>query len=507
MAFDPLAILAPDGPVARRLGDRYERRPEQEAMIAAVRDTLGDGGQLLVEAGTGVGKSFAYLLPAIERIVVSRQGGDDTGDGEGTAVPSGAEGGDDERRGDDGAGGAGGGRGGNGGGGRERVVISTHTIALQEQIVQRDVPLLQAVLGEEFSAVLVKGRGNYLSLRRLMQASKKQAELFGNPDVMRALHGVEDWAYDTTDGSLATLPQLGAGQWPVWEKVQSDAGNCMGRRCPLYDKCFYQQARRRMENADLLIVNHALFFADLALRAEGVGLLPPYDHVILDEAHMVEDVASTHFGLSVSESQVRFLLGALLNSRTGRGFLASMTTSAATDPIIARAVDQVAGVEVAASAFFDDLVRYQQTHGRSNGRLMEPRIVSNALSEPIEELATTLGRLRDKAEEEPDKYELASYIGRCRSMSATLQALLEQSEPEHVYWLDVSRSGRNRRVEFASSPIDVGPMLRERLFEATRPRGKGRVGVVMTSATLCTGGEGGRGGGGKGGGGGGGGGG
>ncbi|MFA9479495.1 ATP-dependent DNA helicase [Phycisphaerales bacterium AB-hyl4] len=444
MSFKPGDILQPDGPVARRLGDRFEQRAEQAAMIDAVRRTLSDGGKLLVEAGTGVGKSFAYLLPAIERIVASREAG---------------------KR-------------------KQRVVVSTHTIALQEQIVERDVPLLQSVLGEEFSAVLVKGRGNYVSLRRLANASKRQGDLFADEELLRTLHAVEDWAYETVDGSLASLPQLGRMLPNVWEKVQSDAGNCMGRRCPTYNKCFYQQARRRMENADLLIVNHALFFSDLALRSEGVGFLPPYDHVILDEAHMVEDVASDHFGLSVTESQVRFLLNALFNARTGRGFLAGLKKAEPT--LLQRSVEQVGHVEMAANAQFDDLVMWQGKHGRSNGRIDESNIVSNTLGQPMEDLAILLNRLREKVgDEESDRYELAGYISRCRSVAGSLTALLEQSEADCVYWLEASRSGRFRRVELACSPVDVGPRLREHLFEATGPEGE-PVGVVLTSATMAT---------------------
>ncbi|MFW6060002.1 MAG: ATP-dependent DNA helicase [Phycisphaeraceae bacterium] len=454
MPFDPLAILGPTGPIARRLGDRYEQRPEQEAMVRAVQQALDGGEQLLVEAGTGVGKSFAYLLPAIERIATARARSEEGDDEDGRSA-------------------------------RPRVVVSTHTIALQEQLVDRDIPLLQAVLDEEFSAVLVKGRNNYVSLRRLMNASKRQNELFAEPTTTRTLHAIEDWAYETADGSLATLPQLehAAALPRVWEKVGSDSGNCMGRRCPMYDKCFYQQARRRAEHADLLIVNHALFFSDLALRAEGVGFLPPYDHVILDEAHMVEDVASDHFGVSVTESQVRFLLSALINRRTGRGFFATLNVP--DQQLLDRAVGQVDAVERAANHFFDTLVRWQEQHGRRNGRIDEANIIENTLSDPVDELAVMLTRLRDKAEQEADRYELSGYIGRCQAVAGGLRALLEQTVTDSVYWLEVSYTGRSRRVRLACSPIDVGPLLRERLFEATGPTGA-PLGVVMTSATLAT---------------------
>lgn len=446
--LDLSEILGPTGPIARRLGDRFEERPEQRAMIDAVGATLKKGGKLLIEAGTGVGKSFAYLLPAVERVLAARA--------EGVTQ-------------------------------RCRVVIATHTIALQEQLMSKDIPLLQAVLPDEFTAVLVKGRGNYLSLRRLQKASAKQTDLFADPEVMQALHLIEDWAYETDDGTLATLPQMprAGAFYSVWDKVQSDSGNCMGKRCPSYDKCFYQSARRRMEHADILVVNHALFFSDLALRAEGVGFLPAYDHVILDEAHMIEDVASEHFGLSITEGQAHFLLGNLFQPRTGRGFLPSLKKGVEIETLN-RAVDAVMQAEEAAQILFADLAVWQQERGRSNGRIDEPNIVDNGLSSKLRDLALSLNRIKDRIEDDADKYELSGYVGRCEGLAAATTALLDQTQPDSVYWMEMSEGEhRRRRVRFACSPIDVGPLLRERLFEATNAKQQ-PLGVVLTSATLAT---------------------
>jgi ATP-dependent DNA helicase DinG len=434
MAFDPLHILAPDGPIARRMGHRYDHRPQQDRMVEAVREAFAAGDKLIVEAGTGVGKSFAYLLPAIESILQ-----------------------------------------------KKRVVISTHTIALQEQIMQKDVPLLQAVMEDEFSAVLVKGRSNYLSIRRLTKASQRQAQLFSDPAMLQSLHMIEDWAYKTDDGSLASMPQYpGPG---VWDKVQSDSGNCMGKRCKTYNKCFYQRARRRMGNADLLVVNHAMFFADLALRAEGYGILPPYDHVILDEAHTLEDVASDHFGATFSESQVRFLLSSLYQPRTGRGFLTTLD-----GPMVDRAAQQLGEVQLAANALFDDLERYQRDTGRQNGRITETGIVDNQLSEQLNQLSLTLKMVRDKTKEEADRFELTGYAGRCEVAAGALKSLIDQTLTDSVYWMDLQPAGqerRFRRLSLHGSPIDVGPLLAERLFSATN-RSEQPLSVVLTSATLTT---------------------
>ncbi|MCX5660336.1 MAG: DEAD/DEAH box helicase [Planctomycetota bacterium] len=480
MPFDPLKIIAPDGPIARRLGERYEYRPEQAQMMEAVAGAMEGGQKLLVEAGTGVGKSFAYLLPAIQRVVGSssstgsagdeprpRPANDDPdglADDDSVEEPHGLLDAEPPRR-------------------RERIIISTHTIALQEQLLQKDLPLLQAVIPEEFSAVLVKGRGNYVSLRRLSGASARQTQLFVEPEMLRSLHRIEDWAYETDDGSLATLPQLERPS--VWEKAQSDSGNCMGRRCPTYDKCFYQRARRRMENADILIVNHALFFSDLALRAQGVGFLPHYDHVILDEAHTIEDVASDHFGLSCSEAQVKFLLNTLLHGRSGRGFLSALDGRA--DPAaLERACRSVDQTERATEFFFDSLVRHQQSHGRPNGRIDGPNVVEDVLSPRFEELALVLKLVRDTATDEADRFELSGYAGRCEDAAGGLKAIIAQQVPDCVYWVELGTGGRSRRVSLSCSPIDVGPLLRERLFQAMTPEGR-PISVTLTSATMATG--------------------
>src|ERR1051325_8107485 len=223
------------GPVGGRLTG-FELRPEQQEMARAVDAAFESEKHLIVEAGTGVGKSFAYLVPAIAMAAAGK-----------------------------------------------KVVISTHTISLQEQLMEKDIPFLRAVSGQEFSAVLCKGRSNYLCMRRLEQTSKKSLSLFPDMRSSEDLTMIEEWAETTKDGSLASLPRQPA--WQVWDKVCAEQGNCLGRRCKYYEGCFYQASRRRIANGQLLICNHALFFSDLALRQGGASILPPYDFVILDEAH------------------------------------------------------------------------------------------------------------------------------------------------------------------------------------------------------------------------------
>jgi ATP-dependent DNA helicase DinG len=431
-------LLSSDGPIARRL-ERFEARPQQEEMAAAVVRTMDARGHLMVEAGTGVGKSFAYLLPAIKRIVEHG----------------------------------------------ERVVVVTHTINLQEQLVEKDIPLLNAVIPEEFSAVLVKGRNNYVSLRRLKLASERQDRLFSDDDQRHSLHAIEDWAYSTRDGTLSTLPVL--RRPGVWDFVRSDSHNCMGRKCPTYDKCFYQAARRRMEHGDLLVCNHALFFADLALRGQGVGFLPPYQHVVVDEAHAGEDVAAEHFGIALSEARVRHLLHLLYHPRTRRGFLETLRLEDGATRPIDQAIELTLRAHDAMVRFFDGLTDWLRRAGPANGRIAAGELADDPLSVPMKELADQLRLLRRRAASDADEYELSSYAQRAEEVAVQTRLLLEQEIDGCVYWAESTPggrgptgAGRGRRVSLNCMAVEVGPVLRERLFGQD-------VSVVLTSATMATG--------------------
>ncbi len=442
MNIDLSHILGPDGPIARRMGEDFEERPQQRQMIEAVGHALDTGGKLVVEAGTGVGKSFGYLLPAIEHIAKYLQDKDQ----------------------------------------KRRVVVSTHTIALQEQIVSKDIPLLQAVLPIEFSAVLVKGRGNYLSLRRAKRAHERQNQLFNDSKEFLSLEQVMDWSKTTEDGSLATLPQLESPN--IWNEVQSDSEDCMGKRCPTYLKCFYQSARRRMQNADILVVNHALFFSDLALRAQGFGLLPAYDAVILDEAHTIEDVASEHFGLSASRYQSAYLISRLYQARRQKGLLISLQKKVDSE-LLHRAMYLAETARTISEQFFDEVAAWYDQYGANNGRARSPLEIDNALSPALNDLSLMLKRIKDALESEEDRMEIGSYADRAGALAQTITALIEQTVTDSVYWVEVSRKGIFSRVKLCSSPIEVGGLLRERLFGATTSRQE-PLPVVLTSATLAT---------------------
>ena len=489
VTFDPADIIGPNGPIARRLGAAYEERPQQREMIHAVQTALEGRHALMVEAGTGVGKSFSYLLPAVAQVLGGPRAdepADDPAD-DGVRMPATrppANGGSPSVHGSEAD-------------KRRRVIISTHTIALQEQICEKDIPLLQAVLpgagGDEFSAVLVKGRGNYVSRRRMGRAWERKASLFDDSAEQRTMRQLLEWINDeNADGSKASLPQLESPN--VWNEVQSDSEDCLGKRCPTYNECFYQSARRRMMNADLLIVNHALFFADLALKSESggaYGVLPPYDAVVLDEAHTIEDVASDYFGLSLSRFQVTYLVSRLYHARRNKGLLATLQRKLDA-PLFNQAVHAIEKVFHAGQGFFDDWEVWFESKGGSNGRVREAHAVKDSLSEPLAELSLVLKRVKGAIDGEDDRMEVQSHADRAQAMGQAVKALVGQTVPDSVYWVDVSRRGRFTRVKLNSAPVDVGQLMRTRLFEAKAGDGKA-LPVVMTSATLTTGGEGDRG--------------
>ncbi|MBC8116621.1 MAG: DEAD/DEAH box helicase [Candidatus Saccharimonas sp.] len=407
-------------------------------MASAVEHAIARGEHLIVEAGTGTGKSFAYLVPAILAATA--------GQGEGGA--------------------------------RRKVVISTHTISLQEQLIAKDIPFLNAVLPVEFSAVLVKGRSNYVSLRRMKGAVERSHSLFSKPEELEHLQQIVEWSRSTGDGSLSDLSFKPLPQ--VWDEARSEHGNCLGKSCPTYDSCLYYRARRRIWNADLLVVNHALFFADLALRREGASVLPDYDVVIFDEAHTLEQVAADHLGLSVTSGQIEYLLNKLYNDRTQKGLLVKLPIA---DVEALKAQHQaqqlVDRARFLGRDLFDALREYQRTSGSKNGRLRKPSGIENEVSPALKELASLLVALSKPIERDEFRIEYTAAAERCVGLANSLNSWLQQTAADSVYWLEVS-GPQQQRVRMVSAPVDVGPVLRDELFSKVKT-------AILTSATLAVG--------------------
>lgn len=428
------SILGPTGTIANQL-DQYEPRPQQLEMAEAVENAIDDNHHLIVEAGTGVGKSFAYLVPAMLAAITNKSK-------------------------------------------EQRIVVSTHTISLQEQLINKDIPFLQDVLPDGVRPVLVKGRSNYISLRRLRVAQQRMGLLLADPMQARQMTQIGRWSRQTRDGSRSDLDFQPDAK--VWDLVESDGGNCLGRSCPEYEKCFYFKARRKIWKANILIVNHALFFTDLKLRRMGNGFLPEYQVAILDEAHTAEDVASERLGLQISRGAFDYNLNKLFNPRNNRGLLSALGSKDTNKQVdITRGyVDQ----------FFDAIQSWSYSQPRRGPRLASesvrvPRanIVVNPLSEELKKLATQVVEHSKHLEDEA-KIEYVSVADRLLVLAEELTAWVEQALPEQVYWIDSTASEFKQRITLASAPIDVGPTLKEYLYD-TIPT------VVMTSATLSVGGK------------------
>lgn len=472
MEFSPADILGPAGRIAARLAN-YEHRPQQLAMADAVARAIAEKRHLVAEAGTGVGKSFAYLVPAIlaatepEATVAETLRDSESAVSEKLPYSS------------------------------PKIVVSTHTIALQEQLINKDLPLLNAVIPREFSAVLVKGRRNYLSLRRLEHALQRSQSLFSDDEQLDQLRQIRKWSKTTADGSLSDLSFQPAGQ--VWDEIASDSGNCLGRRCPTFAKCFYYKDRRRAQHAQILVVNHALLFSDIALRRAGVSILPDYDVVILDEAHTVEAVASDHLGINVTSGQIEYTLNKLYNDRTNKGLLVYHG--------LGNEQQQVDRCRRLADEFFANLLDWRNEFGlRSNSsaplregpgegsarsvpgnrhsapvRVPEPNIVANHLSPELEKLARHVKSAGKKLREESEQQDFIAAHDRLVVLAAEIETWRTQTQHGTVYWLESYQSRRGYpRMTLSAAPIDVGPALREQLFNKVST-------VIMTSATLSVG--------------------
>jgi len=421
--LDIREAFGPAGLISQSLSG-FEVRPEQVEMAGAISAALRDGRHLAVEAGTGVGKSFAYLVPAIEYV----------------------------------------GRTGN------KALISTYTITLQEQLIHKDIPFLAECIPQKFVAALAKGRGNYLCKRRLDFALRRQRSLFD--DFGNELEQISNWSGVTEDGSLSDMPFLPKNQ--VWDKVRSEHGNCRGRKCPHFRTCFYWRARRCLDKADIVIANHALFFSDLVLREEGASILPDYKFVVIDEAHNIEHVAEDHFGINISNHRIRYLLDGLYNPRTHRGLLAHINAD--------KAIDRVSLARKKVSNFLRQIRDwYEGIKEESRGRCYK-NFVEDTISGYFKDLGSELGRLAKHSEDVDEKFEIMRFNDRCKGLVRDFENFLMQKQGDSVYWVEVN-GGRSSTVRLRSAAVNVGPDVKRCLFDEYES-------VILTSATLSTGGAG-----------------
>lgn len=418
--LDVQGLLGAAGPIGRRLPD-FEVRPQQLQLAQAVEHALANRRHLIAEAGTGTGKSFAYLLPAAVHA--------DRHQGEGP------------------------------------VVVSTRTIALQEQLEHKDLPFLHAVLPFEWSSVTAIGRNNYLCLRRMHLAEREQ-HLFENPERHAQLRSIVDWSLTTKEGTKQDLPFPPAPE--VWEEVQAEHGNCLQRACKHFDHCHWQRARRRMQTAQVLVVNHALYFADLALRIAGASYLPAHRVVIFDEAHHLERVATESLGLRIGRSSVGWHLRRIHGRRSDRSLLARHGSAAA--HLLWEEAHQHT------ESFFADLHDRLARSGKNEGLALHDELLEEPLTPVLRALSGELATAAVRVTEVDAQMELQARANGLDALCATLRALCVPNpvaETPLVRWLEPSRHG----ALLCGAPLDVSQALRQHLF-TNGPT------TVLTSATL-----------------------
>jgi ATP-dependent DNA helicase DinG len=403
-------IFGPGGLLERSMVGGYEHRPGQLQMAEVIHDAFANHHHAIVEAGTGTGKTLAYLLPAICS-------------------------------------------------GR-RVVISTATKSLQEQLYQKDVPFLQKHFAPNLKVAVMKGRSNFLCLTKA-HAMSDQPMLRGMEEV-DAFRQILQWAKLTETGDRTELTFL-PDDSELWSRIDARRDTCTGQKCPQFNECFVTQMHRRAKDADLIIVNHHLFFADLALKKDDFGsILPEYSAVVFDEAHEMEDVASDYFGRQISN----FRLEELARDADHAMRLTHLGT-----PSLLRRTQRI---RERSRGFFDTFPprdgRFPFSRNEREAFLEQNREAYDGVMNAMEGLETEFASLTQKPE------ELLRIARRSFEIRQELAFLFESNEKNYVYWFE----RRNKGVFLAATPIDVSQILRERLFEAFDT-------VILTSATLTVG--------------------
>jgi ATP-dependent DNA helicase DinG len=438
-------IFSPTGILSK--ASNFEFRPQQQQMAVAVARALENREHLAVEAGTGVGKSLAYLIPAILFAVQNKK----------------------------------------------KAVVSTHTINLQEQLTEKDLPMLAQILPVKFQFAMLKGRGNYLCTRRLQKAMQQSGNLFTSSEAGE-LRRIYEWSRETRDGSLSDFDVEPDPK--VWAEVCSEKGMCSAKKCGYqsdfskdHSVCFFQRARNRVLSSDVLVLNHTLFFTLLGTVEEDEdagGILFKNDFVIFDEAHTMENVASKHIGLRVSHGQVLYTLHRLWNPKTRKGLFATLVrgkSAQLVEELISESDEFFSKVEGACEAIQQNAKQRSFGTGERKRnwtelRIRRPELVQDTVTLPIQRLRESVSELIKLSEDKEIGDELVECNRRLAELREEVGMFLGQNAGKHVYW--VERSGKMRtNLTLNAAPIDVAEFLRRRLFESDTS-------IVMTSATLAT---------------------
>jgi len=401
-------LLGPEGPFAREVPG-FAPRAVQQAMAAAVEEAIAERQMLVAEAGTGTGKTYAYLVPALMS--------------------------------------------------GKRVIVSTGTKTLQDQLFHRDLPQVRSVLGARLSAALLKGRANYLCLHRLEQAHRDGR--FASREQAADLQAIHAWSRRTLAGDRAELAEIPEDS-PLWPRVTSTAENCLGADCPMIADCFVVKARRAAQEADLVVVNHHLLFADLAIRQEGFGEILPGAHAfVLDEAHQVPELAGQFFSVSLSARQLTELVGDV------QAECANVSGAfALLQPLLDAVSAAVRRMRLALDRF------------PSKGAWLQIERDAEVERE-LAELSAALGALADGLDRQSGRSRgLASVGERATEQAARLAHLTDGSAREAVHWYETTPHG----FAFHATPLDIAGPLREL-------RAQSQAAWIFTSATLAVGGR------------------
>ena len=453
-------VLGKNGIIANKL-DSYELRPQQLDMAMAIEKSIEENKHLIVEAGTGVGKSMAYLVPFIFWTVKNRK----------------------------------------------KVIISTYTKTLQEQLIRKDLPFLrsalkfahadthkndsppEAELGQEekfdFSFALCVGGQNYLCLRRFNQA--QMHGVFDTRKEAGEFQKIIEWEGQTRNGLKSELDF--EPSHAVWSKTCRESDLCFGKKCPFKDDCYYNRARRREYKAQILVTNHHLFFANLVNEGR---VLPDFDAVVFDEAQTLEDVATSYFGIEISNFKVKFLFDSILNPKTGKGLITRLfKPSDKTVTTISKKIDEA---RQASDLFFTEISEKYGT-GSKTTRIRKKGIINNYLNKPLSSLSETLESLLNLVKTEEEKLEIYAFASRCGEMSRNISTIINQDLEEYVFWAEVEKgtnpsgllnhkhtslhAGTHRQVRCSlfAAPINIAEEFEKQIFGKIRP-------VILTSATL-----------------------
>lgn len=419
---ETLDILGEDGVISQRLPN-YEFRPQQLKMAKAIGETIEFNKHLIVEAGTGIGKSLAYLIPFILYAVENNK----------------------------------------------KAIISTYTKTLQNQLYLKDIPFLKDSLGIEFNYALCLGSENYLCLRRLN--NEYTYDLFDSGQQLEELRKIVRWSSNTESGIKSDLDFIPFNE--VWDNVSRDPDLCLGKKCVYRKGCFYKKAKEREKKSDILVTNHSLFFTNLA---SGGRVLVNFHALVFDEAQTLEEVATSYLGLEVSNTKIKYLFNSLYNPKTNKGLLVKLKNQYA--QTIEDITMYLAESREASRRFFQEIGEIFGSESDSK-RIRSSNIVFNYLEEPLRRLANSLSRLSDFIKNEEDELLIMLHLKRCAAVSKAISFILKHAESDYVYWIEITKRRRTVRYALFAAPIEIAEELNKQLFSKIKP-------IVLTSATLST---------------------